>query len=97
VVPNAATRRWLRDGPRGPRWIRLANRVGRPLARRLPARLQKRAAAAQKPSQPFLSPQPPTVGGPDNLVDSGPLYAGANVTRIADIRPAAELVQELTP
>jgi nitronate monooxygenase len=51
----------------------------------------------QRPSQPFLGPQPPTVGGPDNLVDSGPLYAGANVGRIADVRPAAELVPVLAP
>jgi hypothetical protein len=30
-------------------------------------------------------------------VDSGPLYAGVNVARITDIRPAAELVKALTP
>jgi nitronate monooxygenase len=73
-----------------------ANRVGAPLVGRLPP-TQERAAAMQRPSQPFLGPQPPTVGGPDNLVDSGPLYAGANVGRIADVRPAAELVPVLAP
>jgi hypothetical protein len=31
------------------------------------------------------------------LLDSGPLYAGANVTRISDIRPAAEIANSLTP
>ena len=35
--------------------------------------------------------------GPPNLLDSGPLYAGANVTRISDISPAAQIVNELTP
>jgi nitronate monooxygenase len=35
--------------------------------------------------------------GPLNLLDSGPLYAGANVTRISDISPAAQIVNELTP
>ena len=51
----------------------------------------------QRPSQPFLGPQPPTVGGPDNLVDAGPLFAGADVRRIAEVRPAAELVRVLAP
>ena len=97
VIPNAATRRWLGADRRGPRWIRAANRVGAPLVRRIPPALQERATATQRPSQPFLGPQPPTVGGPDNLVDSGPLYAGANIGRIADVRPAAELVRVLAP
>ena len=35
--------------------------------------------------------------GPVNLVESGPLYAGMNVGRITDVRPAAELVARLTP
>ncbi|MGZ4202769.1 MAG: NAD(P)H-dependent flavin oxidoreductase [Thermoleophilaceae bacterium] len=97
VIPNAATRRWLRGDPRGPGWIRTANRFTRPLIGRTPPAFQERAIKAQKPSQPFLGPQPPTDDGPDNLLDSGPLYAGANVGRIGDIRPAAELVRELTP
>jgi nitronate monooxygenase len=97
VVPNAATRRWLRGDPCGPSWIRSANRVTRPLIGRMPPSIQERAIKAQKPTQPFLGPQPPTDDGPDNLVDSGPLYAGANVGRIGDIMPAAQLVRELTP
>jgi nitronate monooxygenase len=97
VIPNAATRRWLRENTRGPRWIRTANRLTAPLARRIPLAVQARAASRQRPSQPFLGPQPPTADGPSNLVDSGPLYAGASVGRITDIRPAAELVKALTP
>jgi len=97
VIPNAATRRWLRAGRRGPGWIRAANRLTAPLARRIPAAIQARATASQRPSQPLLGPQPPTADGPANLLDSGPLYAGMNVGRIADIRPAAELVAALTP
>jgi nitronate monooxygenase len=97
VIPNEATRRWLRAGSRGPRWIRVANRMTAPLARRLPPAVQARAAARQRPSQPFLGPQPPTADGPPNLVESGPLYAGAAVGRISDIRSAAELVEALTP
>jgi nitronate monooxygenase len=97
VIPNAATRRWLRDDPRGPAWIRTANRLGKPIAARIPVTLQARAITSQRPSQPFLGPQPPTDDGPANLLDSGPLYAGARVGTISDIRPAAELVKQLTP
>jgi NAD(P)H-dependent flavin oxidoreductase YrpB (nitropropane dioxygenase family) len=97
VIPNAATRRWLREGSRVPGWIRAANRLTRPLAGRLPDSIQGRALQGQRPSRPFLAPQPPTDDGPGNLVDSGPLYAGANVTQITDIRPATQLINALTP
>jgi nitronate monooxygenase len=97
VIPNAATRRWLGDEPRGPRWIRLANRLATPLAARLPLAAQDRWLAAQRPSLPFLAPPMALDDGPPNLLDSGPLYAGANVTRISDISPAAQIVNELTP
>lgn len=97
VIANGATRRWLRDDPRGPRWIRAANRVSAPLTSRIPTAVQDRAIRRQRPSQPFLGPQPPTDDGPANLLDSGPLYAGMSVAAIHDIRPAAELVKTLTP
>lgn len=97
VIPNEVTRRWLRGDPRGPRWIRAANRLSAPLASRIPARVQARAAAAQRPAQPFLGPQPPTDDGPASLLDSGPLYAGINVGRVRNRRPAAVSVQALTP
>ena len=44
---------------------------------------------------PPLGPIAPTDGAPPDLVDSGPLYAGQCIDRIADIRPAAEIVREL--
>jgi NAD(P)H-dependent flavin oxidoreductase YrpB (nitropropane dioxygenase family) len=97
VIPSAATRRWLRGDRRGPGWIRAANRLTQPLVGRLPDSLQARAIKAQQASSPFLAPQPPTDDGPPNLIDSGPLYAGANVSQITDIRPAAELIKTLTP
>ena len=97
VIPNDATRRWLRGDSRGPRWIRAANRLTAPLAHRIPTAVQARAIRTQRPSQPLLAPEPPTDDGPANLLDSGPLYAGINVARITDIRPAAELVKALTP
>ena len=97
VIPNAATRRWLHGDRRGPRWIRTTNRLAAPLARRIPTGAQERAIKRQRPSQPFLGPQPPTDDGPAALLDSGPLYAGMSVTRVTEIRPAAELVRTLTP
>jgi hypothetical protein len=97
VVPNAATRRWLGDDPRGPGWIRLANRLTAPLVLRVPEALQDRVLAFQRPSFPFLGPVMALDDGPRSLLDSGPLYAGANVTRISEVRPAAEIVGELTP
>jgi nitronate monooxygenase len=97
VIPNDATRRWLRADPRGPRWIRTGNRVTRRLTTRIPLAVQEQAAHAQRPWFGFLGPQPPTAEAPDRCVDAGPLYAGEGVTRIAEVRPAAELVDALTP
>lgn len=98
VVPNAATRRWLgdRDWP-GPGWIRRINRVVSPLVLRTPERLQDRGLAIQRPLLPFLSPPMALDDGPRSLVDAGPLYAGANVTRISNILPAAQVVNDLAP
>ena len=95
VVPNAATERWTAADPRGPGWVRGVNRVLSPLASRSPARLQGRLAARQAPGVPLFSPQPPTDDGPENLIESGPLYAGESVLRLAAIRPAAEIVRSL--
>lgn len=97
VIPNAATRRWLRGDPRGPAWIRLANRATQPVASRIPDAVQLRALKAQRPRSPLFSPQPPTDDGPENLLDAGPLYAGETVARIADIAPAADVVGRLAP
>ena len=97
VIPNAAIRRWLGRDPRGPRWIRLCNRLASPLVLRIPEAVQDRGLAIQRPSLPFLGPPMALDDGPPSLLDSGPLYAGANVTRISDICPAAQMVKDLTP
>jgi nitronate monooxygenase len=97
VIPNAATRRWVAEDGGIPGWLQTANRLTEPLVNRLPVSAQARAVGRQRPGQPFLSPQPPTDDGPDNLLESGPLYAGANVVRLSDISPAAQLVTDLTP
>ena len=54
-------------------------------------------AATQQPGRPVFGPAAATADGPESLVDAGPLYAGECIERIDDIRPAAELVAELSP
>jgi nitronate monooxygenase len=97
VVPNAATDRWLKGGPRGPGWVRALHRATAPAISRAPMPAQARLAATQRPDRPLFGPAAATAGGPSNLVDAGPLYAGESIERISDIRPAADLVRELAP
>jgi NAD(P)H-dependent flavin oxidoreductase YrpB (nitropropane dioxygenase family) len=97
VVRNASTDRWLRDDPRGPGWVRLFHRATAPLLSRLPVGAQRRLAATQSPERPLFGPAAATADGPASLVEAGPLYAGECIARIEDVRPAAELVEELTP
>lgn len=75
---------------------RLLNRLSASGGRWTSERLLRRLVAAQRPGGMLLTPAGPTDDGPDSLVDAGPLYAGETVARIADVRPAAELVTELS-
>ena len=61
------------------------------------AGLQARMLAAQRPGSPLLSPLPPTADQPAATVGNAALYAGESALRMGDVRPAAELVAELTP
>jgi nitronate monooxygenase len=97
VVPNEATERRLGADPRGPAFSRALNRLTAPGARFMPASLQLRLARAQRPGSRLLTPLGPTDDGPETLVEAGPLYAGQTVARIDEVRPAAELVADLTP
>ena len=97
VVPNAATERWLDGDPRGPALNRVLNAALAPGARYVPAAVQARMSAAQRPTSRLLGPAAPTVDAPASLLDAGALYAGETVARIEDVMPAAELVAELSP
>ena len=97
VVGNEATSRWLKGDARGPRWLRAGQRATAPLLSRVPVPMQVRLAATQRPGRPVFGPAAATEGGPSNLLDAGPLYAGECVARIADVRPARERVRELVP
>jgi nitronate monooxygenase len=95
VVSNAATERWLTGDPRGPAWVRALQRASAPLLARAPVPLQLRLAATQRADRPIFGPAAATAGGPESLVDAGPLYAGECIERIDDVRPAAEIVRQL--
>ncbi|MGH2956953.1 MAG: NAD(P)H-dependent flavin oxidoreductase [Solirubrobacterales bacterium] len=97
VVANASTRRWTAADPRGPAWVRVADRALSPLARRFPSSAQARLLLRQTPRLPLLSAQPPTDDGPPGLIETGPLYAGETVRRLGEVRPAADLVGSLRP
>ena len=89
VVPNAAT------ALGGPRANRLLNHLLAPGARYTPAGLQMRMIRAQRPGGRLLTPAGPTDDAPETLVDAGALYAGETVSRVTEIRPAADLVCDL--
>jgi nitronate monooxygenase len=96
VVPNAATEHHLGDDGEVPALNRALNRLFAPGARFTPASIQQRLVRAQRPSSRLLTPLGPTDDGPANLLDAGPLYAGETVARIAEVRPAAEIVASLS-
>jgi len=97
VLPNETTRRWLGGDPRGPGALRAAHAVASPLARRAPMSLVLQLARRAR-SGPFdLSPAAVTDDLPEETLETHALYAGKTVARIADVRPAADLVRELTP
>jgi nitronate monooxygenase len=97
VLWNEATERWLRGDKRGPGWVRAANRLTAPLAARTPEDMQRRLVRIQRASFPLLTPLAVTRDLPSRLLDATPLYAGETVARIHDVRPAAEVVSELSP
>ncbi len=95
VVPNAATERWCRRDPLGPRAVRRLQRLSTPLAR-LPLPLVTAMISTQHPRLPLFGPTPPLVGMPERLADAAPLYAGETALRIESVVPAAEAVRLLT-
>jgi nitronate monooxygenase len=95
VVPNAATERWCRTSPLGPRPVRAINRIAAPLLRRLPSSLNANALRMQRRSVPFYGPASILLGMDERLVEVTPLYAGETAGRIASIVPAAQAVLEL--
>ena len=97
VVANAATDRWVGGDGRTPALVRLTHRAAAPLLTRLSPSTGARLAAHQRVAVPLFGPSAPLAGSPPGMVEVAPLYAGETVARIGELRPAGELVQDLTP
>lgn len=97
VIPNAATEHQLSGDSRVPTLNRALNHLFAPSARFTPASIQTRLVRRQRPDSRLLTPLGPTDDSPTNLLDAGALYAGQTVTRIGEVRPASEIVADLTP
>ena len=97
VIWNEAAERWLTGDHRGPAPARLLQRALSPALAVLPDAVQGPLTRTQRAGVPLLGPVAATDDGPSSLVDAGPLYAGETVGRIWNVRPAAELVRDLTP
>ncbi|MCX6402294.1 MAG: nitronate monooxygenase [Propionibacteriales bacterium] len=95
VLPNGATERWLRSEPRGPRAVRLANRLTRPLMARGPDAVQAWALTHSSVRLPFYIPAPPAGDLPVRVLETSPLYAGETVARIHDLPDTASIVRSL--
>ncbi|HEX2129644.1 MAG TPA: nitronate monooxygenase [Solirubrobacterales bacterium] len=97
VLPNEATRRWIGSDPRGRRAVRLVHGALSPVARWVPVGVQLKMAARASATPLDLAPPAPLAGMPAATVETHPLYAGETARRIDDVRPAGDLVRELTP
>lgn len=97
VLPNAATRRWLKADPRGPTAIRALHLALSPAARLTPVSVQLRLAGRASSAALDLTPVAPTDAMPAATLDTNPLYAGETVARIDSVQPALQIVRDLTP
>jgi NAD(P)H-dependent flavin oxidoreductase YrpB (nitropropane dioxygenase family) len=96
VVPNAATERWCKDDPLGPRWVRGINRVSERLLAKMPPGGARAFVARQRASRPFFTPVALVRGMDAAMADVTPLYAGESVTNIRSLASAADVVRELS-
>lgn len=94
VAPNAATDRWCRNDPLGPRFVRALQAISTPLAR-LPLSVAAGMVRTQRPSLPIFGPSALLEGMPPSLVDASPLYAGESALRIDGILRAVDAVRQL--
>jgi NAD(P)H-dependent flavin oxidoreductase YrpB (nitropropane dioxygenase family) len=96
VVPNAATDRWCRADPMGPRAVRTLQRATTPLSK-LPMSMTTALVRTQRPGVPIFGPAAPLKGTPDELVEATALYAGETALRIGEIVSARGAVELLSP
>ena len=97
VVVNDAVRRWCRaDGSERALPAALMTAT-LPLARRVPLAQAAQVKRLQRGGVPMFSPAALLRGEDVERLDVTPLYAGAAVSRLTDVLPAAEAVRRLTP
>ena len=95
VLENAATRRWLKDDPRGPAAVRALHSALSPAARLAPVSLQMRLRQRASSAALDLTAAPPNAAMAAATLETNPLYAGETVARIDSVRPAREIVRDL--
>jgi NAD(P)H-dependent flavin oxidoreductase YrpB (nitropropane dioxygenase family) len=95
VVPNAATERWARGRPDGPKWSQAINALMAPSRRALPMDSVIQLVSMQRVSIPLYSPAALTRGMDARCADVTPLYAGERVVEMRALMPAAEVVRQL--
>ncbi len=91
VLPNAAVERW----GDGPTVVRALNERTARLGGLLPLGLMKVYPRGQAVRSPVFTAGPALAGMSDRTVGVTPLYAGAGVARMTDVRPAADVVAAL--
>ena len=97
VVVNDAVRRWCRaDGRERPLPAALMTAT-LPLARRVRMSQAEQVKRLQRVGVPMFSPAALLRGEDPERLEVTPLYAGAAVSRLTDVVPAAEAVRRLTP
>jgi NAD(P)H-dependent flavin oxidoreductase YrpB (nitropropane dioxygenase family) len=97
VIANGATHRWLADDPRGPAGVRALHAALTPAVRLAPMSVQLRLARRAAAGALDLTPAAPKAWMSSATLDTHALYAGETVARITRIRPAATVLNHLTP
>lgn len=97
VVANDATRRWCRPDGRDRALPAALMTATLPLARRVPLDRASQVKRLQRAGVPLFSPAALLRGEDPERLEATPLYAGAAVSRLNDVIPAAEAVARLTP
>ena len=95
VVPNAATRRWCRKRPEGPRWLQWINTLTVPARSVITLAQVAAMTPLQRLSIPFYSAVSKTRDMAAGDVDVTPLYAGEGISAMTTMQTVEEIVRAL--
>lgn len=93
VLPNEATRRWCDEQGQAPAWLRSLYKLTGLTRRFMP--MKASLTHWQRPALPLFTGAALEAGMPARMAGCAALYAGADVSRIRSVMPAAEVVREL--